>query len=290
MSKLSIINDRSLVIQNGKIVAFEKTKEILSNYDESKFEVINASGKTILPDFIDSHTHFLFNGYRVEEFISRLKGKNYLEIIKQGGGILSTVKSTRKVSMKKLFELGKKRLDSFLSMGVTTIEGKSGYGLDFDTEIKQLKTMKLLNSKHSIDIKTTFLGAHAIPLEYKNNSNKYIDYIIKSVLPFVIEKRLAEFCDIFCENSLFSIKQSKKLLLKAKEMGMKLKIHADEFGPSGGAELASEIGAISADHLLNISKRGIKSLANNGPIAVLLPGSWHSFLFNPTSSQSPQIC
>ena len=158
-------------------------------------------------------------------------------------------------------------------MGVTTIEGKSGYGLDFDTEIKQLKIMKLLNSTHSIDIKTTFLGAHAIPLEYKNNSNQYIYYIIKNVLPFVVEKRLAEFCDIFCENSVFSIEQSKKLLLKAKEMGMKLKIHADEFGPSRGAELASEMGAISADHLLNISKRGIKSLANNGPIAVLLPGT-----------------
>ncbi|MBN4062631.1 MAG: imidazolonepropionase [Alkaliphilus sp.] len=273
MSELNIIKNGAVVIEDGIIKAVGTTSDILKEYDEANYEVIDATNKAVLPGFVDPHTHFVFGGYRAEEFSWRLKGENYMEIMKRGGGILSSVKMTKEATEEELYESGLKRLDSMLSFGVTTVEGKSGYGLDFDTEIKQLETMKKLGKVHPIDIVSTFLGAHAVPKEYKGNEDAFIDYVIDEVMPTVVEKELAEFCDIFCEKSVFSVEQSRKLLTKAKEMGLKLKLHADEIVQLGGAELSAELGAISADHLLQASDEGLALMAEKGIVATLLPGT-----------------
>lgn len=271
MSDLHIINDGAVVIENGIIKAVGKTEDILKKYDESKYEVIDAFGKAVLPGFVDSHTHFVFGGYRAEEFSWRLRGDSYMEIMERGGGIINTVRGTMEASREELINLGKKRLDSMLSFGVTTLEGKSGYGLDFETEIKQLEVMHELEKMHPLEIAKTFLGAHAVPKNYKGREDEFIDFIIERVLPVVVERELAEFCDIFCEKNVFTVEQSRKLLNKAKEMGLKAKIHADEIVQLGGAELAAEIGAISADHLLQASDKGIEDMAKAGVVATLLP-------------------
>src|SRR3990167_1702743 len=273
MSDLHIIDDGAVVIENGIIKAVDKTGEVLARFDETGFETIDATGKAVLPGFIDSHTHFVFAGYRAEEFSWRLRGESYMEIMNRGGGIVSTVRATREASREDLIESGRKRLDSMLSFGVTTVEGKSGYGLDEKTEIKQLEVMEALDKLHPVDIVRTFLGAHAVPEDFKGREDKFIDYVIDSVMPQVIGRNLAEFCDVFCEKNVFSLKQSKRLLLKAKKSGLKLKIHADEISPLGGAELAAELGAVSADHLLYASDKGIAEMAKRGIVATLLPGT-----------------
>lgn len=274
MSDLKIISDGAVIIEEGIIKAVDKTDKVLKIFeDTNNYQVIDASGKSVLPGFVDSHTHFVFGGYRAEEFCWRLSGISYMDIMQRGGGIINTVKATRAASQKELYNEGIKRLNSMLSFGVTTVEGKSGYGLNYETEIKQLEVMDELDRTHPIDIVKTFLGAHAVPEEYKGKEDKFLDYIITEILPVVAEKRLAEFCDIFCEKNVFSIEQSKRLLLKAKEMGLGLKIHADEIVQLGGAELAAELGAVSADHLLQASERGIKEMARAGVVATLLPGT-----------------
>ncbi|MGV8145543.1 MAG: imidazolonepropionase [Alkaliphilus sp.] len=273
MSELSIIKNGAVVIEDGIIKAVGKTSDILKEYDEVNYEVIDATNKAVLPGFVDPHTHFVFGGYRAEEFSWRLKGESYMEIMKRGGGILSSVRMTKEATEEELYESGLKRLDSMLSFGVTTVEGKSGYGLDFDTEIKQLETMKKLEKAHPIDIVSTFLGAHAVPKEYKGNEDAFIDYVIDEVMPTVVEKNLAEFCDIFCEKSVFSVEQSRRLLTKAKEMGLKPKLHADEIVRIGGAELSAELEAVSADHLLQASDEGLALMAEKGVVATLLPGT-----------------
>lgn len=275
MSKLQIIEDGAIYIEEDTIKAVGKTEDVVSmvskQVDLKDCEVINATGKCVLPGFIDSHTHFIFGGYRPDEFMARLGGKDYLEIHKMGGGIQSTVEATRKSSFDTLYELGRERLEEMLYQGVTTVEGKSGYGLDKTTELRQLKVMKALNEKEKIDIVTTYLGGHSIPVEYKDKPMAYIEYMLKEVLPIVKEEELAEFCDVFCEEGVFSIEASKKLLIEAQKLGFKSKIHADEIMSLGGAELAGEIGAISADHLLMASEKGTKALAEKEVVATLLP-------------------
>lgn len=273
MSDLHIIDDGAVVIENGVITAVGKTREVLARFDETGFETIDATGKAVLPGFIDSHTHFVFAGYRAEEFSWRLSGESYMEIMNRGGGIVSTVRATREASREVLIESGRKRLDSMLSFGVTTVEGKSGYGLDEKTEIKQLEVMEALDKLHPVDILRTFLGAHAVPEDFKGREDKFIDYMTDSVMPQIAHRNLAEFCDVFCEKDVFSLEQSKRLLLKAKELGFKLKIHADEIFPFGGAELAAELGVVSADHLLHASDKGIAKLAERCIVATLLPGT-----------------
>lgn len=273
MSDLKIIPDGAVIIEGGIIKAVGKSDKILETFKEKDYRVIDASGKSVLPGFVDSHTHFVFGGYRAEEFCWRLSGISYMDIMQRGGGIANSVKATRAASKKELYNSGMKRLDSMLSLGVTTVEGKSGYGLDCETEIKQLEVMEELDRAHPIDVVKTFLGAHAVPEEYKGEEDKFIDYIIKEVLSVVAEKKLAEFCDVFCEKNVFSLEQSKRLLLKAKEIGLGLKLHADEIVQLGGAELAAELGAVSADHLLQASERGIKEMARTGVVATLLPGT-----------------
>ncbi|KRQ87566.1 Imidazolonepropionase [Caloramator mitchellensis] len=273
MNELNIIEDGAVVVEDGIIKLVGKTQEVLRNIDEKEYEVIDAKGKAILPGFIDSHTHFVFGGYRADEYYLRLKGATYMEIMQKGGGIINSVRGTRQASKEELVELGLKRLNSMLSFGVTTVEGKSGYGLDFDTEVKQLEVYEELNKIHPVDIVKTYLGAHSVPTEYKGRGMDYIEYIIKEVLPYIKEKNLAEFVDVFCEKNVFSIEESRRLLLAAKQMGFKLKMHADEIVSLGGAELAAEVGATSADHLLQASDEGIKSMAEKGVIATLLPAT-----------------
>jgi len=277
MSNLHVIENGALVIENGTICSVGKTDDILKDFNAKKntgkFNVINAAGKAVLPGFVDSHTHLVFEGYRAEEFSWRLRGDSYMDILKSGGGIFNTVKATRAAKKENLIKTGMRRLNSMLSFGVTTVEGKSGYGLDRNTEIKQLEVMAELNRRHPVDVVSTFLGAHALPEEYKGRTDAYIDYMINTVLPEVIHRNLAEFCDVFCEKNVFSVQQSKRLLLKAKEKGFKIKIHADEIEQLGGTELAAEIGAVSADHLLQASDKGIGAIAKAGVVATLLPGT-----------------
>lgn len=278
MSDLHIIDDGAVVIEEGIIKVVGKTGDVLNGIDDAdlniaKFDIIDAAGKAVLPGFVDSHTHFVFSGYRADEFSWRLRGDSYMEIMKRGGGILNTVKATRAANKEELIKTGLKRLDSMVSFGVTTVEGKSGYGLDHSTEIKQLEVMEELNRDHPVDIVGTFLGAHAVPEDYKGREDAYIDYMINTVIPEVTDRNLAQFCDIFCEKNVFSVEQSRRLLLKAKENGLKIKIHADEIVQLGGAELAAEIGAVSADHLLQASYKGITDMAQAGVVATLLPGT-----------------
>jgi len=273
MSGLQIINDGAVVIKQGIIRGVGKTRDTLSDVDESGFSVIDARGKAVLPGFVDSHTHFVFGGYRAEEFSWRLRGDSYMQILERGGGILNTVRATRESRKDELIEAGKKRLDSMLSLGVTTVEGKSGYGLDRDTELKQLEVMADLDNGHPIDIVRTFLGAHAVTKDYKGREDNYIDFLIDRVMSEVAERKLAEFCDVFCEKNVFSVAQARRLLSRAKEMGFKLKIHADEIVQLGGAELAAALDAVSADHLLQASDKGIHDMAEKGTVATLLPGT-----------------
>jgi len=273
MSDLKIINNGAVVIEKGIIKAVGKTDDILAGFDESKFAVIDAGGKAVLPGFVDSHTHFVFGGYRAEEFSWRLRGDSYMEIMERGGGIINTVLATQEAKKNELIEAGRKRLDSMLSFGVTTVEGKSGYGLDYGTELKQLEVMSDLDNTHPVDIVRTFLGAHAVTKDYKGREDAYIDYLIENVMPEVAKRKLAEFCDIFCEKNVFSVEQSRRLLRQARDMGFKLKIHADEIVQLGGAELAAELGAVSADHLLQASEKGIWDMAQKGVVATLLPAT-----------------
>ncbi len=273
MSDLKIINDGAVVIENGMIKAVGKTSDILAGFDQDGFTVIDAGEKAVLPGFVDSHTHFVFGGYRAQEFSWRLRGDSYMKIMERGGGIINTVFATREAKKDKLIEAGRKRLDSMLSFGVTTVEGKSGYGLDYDTELKQLEVMSDLDNSHPVDIAGTFLGAHAVTKDYKGREDEYIDYVIGKVMPEVAKRKLAEFCDIFCEKNVFSVDQARRLLSRARDMGFLLKIHADEIVQLGGAELAAELGAVSADHLLQTSEKGIRDMAQKGVVATLLPAT-----------------
>lgn len=272
MNDIGVIENGAVYIEDG-VITKVGTYEELKSFEKDDVEIIDAKNKTVLPGFIDSHTHFVFGGYRDDEYSWRLAGMDYMEIMNKGGGIAKSVKQTKEASEEKLIEDGIKRLNSFARYGVTTVEGKSGYGLDFETEIKQLRVMKKLEDMHSLDVVSTFLGAHSVPSEYKGRSGEFIDYIIEEVLPTVVEEDLAEFCDIFTEDNVFSIEDSKKLLLKAREMGLSLKMHADEIVRIGGAELAGELKITSADHLLQASDEGIKALRENDVVATLLPAT-----------------
>lgn len=280
MSQLQIIENGTVEVTKGIITYVgENRGEDRDGYYQHYWHY-NARGHCLLPGFVDSHTHFVFGGERSEEFSWRLKGESYMSIMERGGGIASTVKATRKMNFLKLRSTAETFLKKMSTMGVTTVEGKSGYGLDRETELLQLKIIRSLNNdEHKrVDIVSTFLGAHALPEEYKGKSEEYqersddyIDFLIREMLPVVRENELAECCDVFCEQGVFSIEQSRRLLQAAKDQGFLLKLHADEIVSLGGAELAAELGALSADHLLHASDAGIRAMADTGVVATLLP-------------------
>jgi len=264
MQNIVVIKDGAVAVDYGKIIDFGKENEIRSKYSG---EIISFEGKTMLPGFVDPHTHLVFSGTRENELIMKLKGKKYLEILKEGGGIQYTVERTRAASKSKLKKEAEKRLDNMLKNGTTTIEAKSGYGLNRKDEIKSLEILKEM--KHDVDIIPTFL-VHAIPKE--SNEKDYIDLCI-DMLDEIKERDLAEFVDIFCEKDVFSVQESERFFEAAKKKGFKLRIHADEIEDTGGAELAAKLNARSADHLLKASDKGLKMMAANNIVATLLPGT-----------------
>ena len=263
MNNLSIIHKGSIAIKNGKIF------DVGKNLKYTAETVIDATGKTVMPGFVDPHTHLVFSGSREFELDMKLRGFSYMDILKKGGGIFYTVTETRKASEASLIEQSKKRLDNMLKHGTTTCEAKSGYGLDTETEIKILKINEKLNKKHPVDIVSTFLGAHAVPEKY--SADEYVNIVTNEMIPKI--RDLANFCDVFCEKDVFTVEQSKKILDAGKKHGLTPKIHADEIVDTGGAALAAEVGAISADHLLHSNEQGIKQMIKQGVVGVLLPGT-----------------
>ncbi|WP_300695278.1 imidazolonepropionase [uncultured Bacteroides sp.] len=273
MGELRIIDNATVEVTDGIISYVGPSRGENRDGYYQRYWHYNARGKCLLPGFVDSHTHFVFGGERAEEFSWRLKGESYMSIMERGGGIVSTVKATRGCNFIQLRSKAEGFLKRMSAMGITTVEGKSGYGLDKDTELLQLKVMRSLNAdEHKrVDIVPTFLGAHAVPDEYRGRTDEYLDFIIGKVLPHVAKDGLAEFCDVFCEQGVFSVEQSRRLLLAAREYGLRLKLHADEIVPLGGAELAAELAAVSADHLLHASDEGIRAMKESGTVATLLP-------------------
>ena len=266
------LKNAAILIADGMIE--EITSEgVLPQGAGSAGLVIDAEGNLVTPGLVDAHTHLVFGGYRQHEIPLKLRGAEYLEILKAGGGILDTLKKTRAAGADELYAKSAGFLDEMLALGVTTCEAKSGYGMDFENEIKQLNVIKKLAGEHPADIVPTYLGAHAVPDEYKGRPDEYIAMVCEKVMPYVAENKLAEYCDIFCEDSAYDVSQSRKYLLRARELGMGLKIHADEIEAIGGARLAGELNADSAEHLIATDEEGMRALAGSGTVAVLLPGT-----------------
>lgn len=268
MGDLSIIKNGYMAVKDSKIV------DVGKNLDYNAKKIIDASGKVVMPGFVDPHTHVVFAGSREFELDMKLRGLSYMDILKKGGGIFYTVNETRKATEKNLLRQSKNRLDSMLVHGTTTCEAKSGYGLNTNTELKILKIQNKLNENHKMDIVSTFLGAHAVPKEH--SADEYVDIVIDEMIPKM--KGLARFCDVFCEKGVFTVEQSRRILESGKRFGLTPKIHADEIVDTGGASLAAEVGAISADHLLMSSDKGLKEMANKDVIGVLLPGTPFSLM------------
>lgn len=293
------IANGAVAISSGQIVDVGTTDEVLARVQTGPgTRIIDAGGRAVIPGFVDAHTHLLFGGSREDEFAMRLQGATYQEIAARGGGIMSTVRATREATQDELVAEGLRRLDALLLTGTTTVEIKSGYGLAIDHELKQLRAIRHLAARHPTDIAPTFMGAHEIPQEYREARDEYIRIICEEMLPQVVENgqddidpvellervvgrplgaertsRLAWFCDVFTEKGVFTVDESRRILLAAKAHGLTPKVHADELSQLGGAELAAEVGAISADHLLFASEEGLKRMAQRGTVGVCLPGT-----------------
>ncbi|WP_217586348.1 imidazolonepropionase [Lentibacillus saliphilus] len=277
MNDLDVSTDAAIAIKDGHVTwvgTAEDAKDIEAE------QTIDAHHKLVTPGLVEPHTHLVFGGSREKEMALKQQGVDYLDILAQGGGILSTVRMTRAETFKELYEKAEFHLDRMAMHGMTTVEAKSGYGLDRETEMKQLEVVRELNNNHPVDLVSTFLGAHAIPPEYKHNTDAFLDEMA-DMFPEIKEKGLAEFVDIFTETGVFTVNQSRTFLQKAKDAGFRVKLHADEIDPLGGTELAVEIGAASGDHLAVASERGIAQLAQSDTIGVILPGT--SFYLGKTS-------
>jgi len=272
MASVGLIEAGALAIYEGKIVAVGTTAEIEhSGWIGPSTQQIDAHGKLVTPGFVDPHTHALYAGSREHELSLKIKGVPYLEILKLGGGILSTVRQTIQARDEDIKAQTMKRLKSMLGLGTTTAEVKSGYGLSLEEELRALKLIKELNDEQPIDLISTFMGAHAVPPGYSEET--YTEWVIHEILPSVAKENLAEYCDVFCEPGVFSVKSSERILQAAQNYGFKLKIHADELESAGGAELAGRLRVASAEHLLKSSDEGISALAENGVIGVILPAT-----------------
>lgn len=265
----------SVLVENERIVMIAPFEEIEAAFPHlvKDAEVIDATGKIVMPGLVDCHTHLVHGGTREHELNMRLAGKSYMEIMNAGGGIHYTTTKTREASFDELYDKTFNHLNDFLRYGITTVEAKSGYGLDLETELKQLEVAKKLQQTHMVDVVSTFMGAHAVPKDYKGDEDAFVKILIEEMIPKVAELGLAEFNDVFCEKGVFTPAQSRLILEAGKAHGLTPKIHADEIEPYEGAELAAEVGAISAEHLLVASDEGIQAMAKAGTIAVLLPGT-----------------
>ena len=273
-SEIGLIKNGIIAVNNDKIIYVGEGGLPNNIKTDNKTIILNGKGKTVTPGLIDPHTHLIHGGSRENELSMKLKGKDYLEILSAGGGIHSTAKATENATLDELYQKAEKSLNIMLSFGVTTVEAKSGYGIgSFNTELKQIEVANLLNRNHPVDLISTFMGAHAIPDEYKDNPDLFVDKLIDDMIPYIAENKLAKFCDVFCEEGVFTVDQSRRILNAAKTNGLIPKVHADEIVSLGGAELAAEVGCISAEHLIAASDQGIKDMAEKGVIAVLLPGT-----------------
>ncbi|TKJ25470.1 MAG: imidazolonepropionase [Promethearchaeota archaeon Loki_b31] len=274
MAELAPIHDGAVAISGNSIVFVGTTNELFSNFSPNgKTVIIDATNRLVTPGFVDPHTHIIFDGFRENELEMKLAGKTYLEILESGGGILKTVKATRKASLEILIQNGKKILNRMMEYGTTTMETKSGYGLDVENEIKSLLAAKKLNLEHPMDVISTFLGAHAVPPEYEGETDDYVELIISEMIPKVAQEELAEFCDVFCEEGIFSVVQTKKILKAAMKYGLKPQIHIDEIIDTSGALLAAELNAVQTGHMLKSNDEGLKAMRKAQTIATLLPGT-----------------
>jgi imidazolonepropionase len=275
MGELGIIEDGAVAIKDSLITLVGPTSEVRGQV--TAIEEIDATGKVVMPGFVDPHTHLVFAGDRAGEFEQRIQGAAYMEIMAAGGGIMSTVRAIRAASVGQLVEESRARLDRMLAHGTTTAEAKTGYGLDAENELKMLEAIRRLDAEHSVDLVPTFMGAHAVPEEYAGRADEYVDLVVKEMLPTValslVTHSSLPFCDVFCDEGAFTLEQSRRVLEAAQALGFGLKIHADEFRPLGGTELAVELGAISADHLVCTPDDEIELLAGSDTIAVALPGT-----------------
>ena len=265
---IRLLEGAYILIHDGRISDIGQGKP-----DVSAEQMVDADRCLVTPGLVDAHTHLVFGGWRENELPLKLRDVPYLEILAQGGGILSTVRATRAVSEEELKNKALHTLSCMLDHGTTTCEAKSGYGLSLEAELKQLRVTKALNMMQPIRLVSTFMGAHALPLEYRNNRENYIDLLINDMLPAIAEENLADFCDVFCEMGVFSVEESRCVLKAAQALGMRSKIHSDEINAIGGSELAGELGAISAEHLIAANDEGLAALAQGGVIACLLPGT-----------------
>lgn len=274
LADLGLISDGAVAAADGVIIAAGPTVQVLDEVSTVPDAItIDARGTVVAPGFVDPHTHLVFAGSRADEFEMRLAGATYQEIASRGGGILSTMRATRAASEDDLLALGRLRLNQMITHGTTTVEVKSGYGLSVEDELKCLRAAHRLSAMHDVDLVPTFLGAHAVPPEFDGDADGYVRLIIDEMIPAVVEEDLAEFCDVFCDVGAFTLEQSRRVLLAGREAGLDLKIHADELSDQGGAQMAADLEAISADHLLRASEHGLRAMAESGTLAVLLPST-----------------
>ncbi len=272
LGALGMVERGAIAVADGKVLDVGPEAKLRQQLQiDGDTKLVDAGGRLVTPGLVDPHTHVVHYGSRENEYQMRLEGVPYIDILKAGGGILNSVRQNREATMEQIVEQSGKSLNRMLEFGVTTVEAKTGYGLDTETEIKTLKAIETLNRSQPVKLIPTFLGAHAIPVEYREHSDVFVDKVIDEMLPEAAP--MSKFCDVFCEEHVFSVEQSRKVLQAAAKLGLGLKIHADELAPTGGAQLAVELGAVSADHLLCTDNEGIKALANSPTIAVLLPGT-----------------
>lgn len=272
---IRVLQNAWIYIENGEIISYGDRNQPITMGQK-----LDAGGRLVTPGLVDAHTHLIFGGWRQNELAMKIRNVPYLDILAAGGGILSTVKATHAATEDELAAKASEALDEMLRFGTTTCEAKSGYGLNKKEEVKQLKVIKRLNEEHTMDVVSTFMGAHALPPEFKGNREGYLKLLCEEMIPAVAKQKLAKFCDVFCETGVFTAEETRRILECGKQYGLIPKLHADEIDPIGGSQLAGEIGAISAEHLIVCPEEGIASLAQGGTIACLLPAT--SFYLNST--------